>query len=416
MKILTKVDKKQIEDLQSASLVGIPSMFIVNILMGFVLSSKRINISFFIATAIVFSLLFFITYKKINNNLWLNSSYILLTSLSLIWGVYILSFLLGDASLKEEFLIIILIFGTGVSTTNQIGVIIQVYILFITPMFISLLIVTSIKGEYILFIAIILLFVYLIVNAYRYNRSFLKNLWQKRENLKQERENLKQRDMLQQQSKMAMMGEMIGSIAHQWRQPLNELSINIQTLEYDYDDNLVDREFIEKFIDKNQKTINFMSKTIDDFRNFFKIDKEKREFNVKESIEETISLLGAQLKNSDINVKIEGKDFKIKSFKSEFQQVILNILNNAKDILLENNIVDKEIKIELDKKIVIKDNGGGIPENIINRIFEPYFTTKEPGKGTGIGLYMSKMIIENNMNGKISVKNIKNGVEFTIEF
>ncbi len=416
MKILTKVDKKQIEDLQSASLVGIPSMFIVNILMGFVLSSKRINISFFIATAIIFSLLFFITYKKINNNLWLNSSYILLTSLSLIWGVYILSFLLGDASLKEEFLIIILIFGTGVSTTNQIGVIIQVYILFITPMFVSLLIVTSIKGEYILFIAIILLFIYLIVNAYRYNRSFLKNLWQKRENLKQERENLKQRDMLQQQSKMAMMGEMIGSIAHQWRQPLNELSINIQTLEYDYDDNLVDREFIEKFIDKNQKTINFMSKTIDDFRNFFKIDKEKREFNVKESIEETISLLGAQLKNSDINVKIEGKDFKIKSFKSEFQQVILNILNNAKDILLENNIVDKEIKIELDKKIVIKDNGGGIPENIINRIFEPYFTTKEPGKGTGIGLYMSKMIIENNMNGKISAKNIKNGVEFIIEF
>jgi len=218
-----------------------------------------------------------------------------------------------------------------------------------------------------------------------------------------------------QQSKLAQMGEMIGSIAHQWRQPLNTLSINIQKLEFDYEDKIIDNKYIDNFINKNEKTIDFMSKTIDDFRNFFKLDKKRELFKVKEAIKESIAILGVQLVNNDIKIEIIGKEFTNNNFKNEFQQVILNIVNNAKYALIERNIKNKKITIILkDKKIIIKDNAGGIPKDIIDRVFEPYFTTKEPGNGTGIGLYMSKMIIENNMNGKLSVMNFKDCAVFTI--
>ncbi len=218
-----------------------------------------------------------------------------------------------------------------------------------------------------------------------------------------------------QQSKLAQMGEMIGSIAHQWRQPLNTLSINIQKLEFDYEDKIIDNKYIDNFINKNEKTIDFMSKTIDDFRNFFKLDKKRELFKVKEAIKESIAILGVQLVNNDIKVEVIGNEFTNNNFKNEFQQVILNIVNNAKYALIERNIKNKKITIILkDKKIIIKDNAGGIPKDIIDRVFEPYFTTKEPGNGTGIGLYMSKMIIENNMNGKLSVMNFKDCAVFTI--
>ncbi len=244
-----------------------------------------------------------------------------------------------------------------------------------------------------------------------------------------------QKDLLQQQSKLAMMGEMIGSIAHQWRQPLNELSISIQMLEYTSNEELLSDNFISDFIDKNKNVINFMSKTIDDFRNFFKIDKERENFNVKDAIENTLLILDSQLKNRDIQLTISGENFSITGFKGEFQQVILNLINNIKDIAIEDKIKDVTIDIILKKElisdiklsdnsnivtqkksIIIRDNVGGIPKEIIDRVFEPYFTTKEQGKGTGIGLYISKMIIENNMNGSLTVSNIDNGAEFIIRF
>ena len=224
-------------------------------------------------------------------------------------------------------------------------------------------------------------------------------------------------ELLTEQSKLASMGEMIGAIAHQWRQPLNELSINIQNLDDDYEDGLIDEKFVDEFIDENKKVITFMSNTIDDFRNFFRIDKTKEFFSVKEAIEQTLSIQGAQLKSHDIELLFSGEDFEINGFKSEFQQVILNLINNAKDALVANEIKDAKIEVYLrDKVIVIADNGGGIPSDVIDRIFEPYFTTKEQGKGTGMGLYMSSMIIRDNMNGSLDVKNIKNGTQFTIGF
>ncbi len=230
---------------------------------------------------------------------------------------------------------------------------------------------------------------------------------------KQEKE--KQDAILVQQSKLASMGEMIGAIAHQWRQPLNELSIRIQKLKYAYGKDKIDEEFIHEFIQKNKNTIDFMSKTIDDFRNFFRIDKEKRNFNVKDAIEEVISIQNAQLKNHHIHIELNGESFKYTGYKTEFQQVIINLISNSKDALVTNKIIEPKIIINLKKDIIeFKDNGGGIDEKILKRVFEPYFTTKEQGDGTGMGLYMSKMIIEDNMNGTIKMQNTKDGVVISI--
>ena len=234
---------------------------------------------------------------------------------------------------------------------------------------------------------------------------------------KQTTNNLKKDKILQEQSKLAAMGEMVGAIAHQWRQPLNSLSINIQNLDDDYMDGLIDENFIDSFISKQTKTIQFMSKTIDDFRNFFRVDKIKKVFSVKEAIDATISIQSAQLKNSNINLEIIGEDFKLYTLESEFHQVILNLITNANDELISKNIEYGKIVITIaQNKISISDNAGGVPKEIIDRIFEPYFTTKEQGKGTGMGLYMSKMIVEQNIGGILSVKNSKDGAEFTINF
>ncbi|EDZ61607.1 multi-sensor signal transduction histidine kinase [Sulfurimonas gotlandica GD1] len=230
-------------------------------------------------------------------------------------------------------------------------------------------------------------------------------------------ENIKQLEIIQEQSKLASMGEMIGAIAHQWRQPLNEINMSIQNLDDDYSDGLIDKEFIDKFIGKNKNTIKFMSNTIDDFRNFFRIDKVKDRFSTKEAINSTISIQSTQLNSHNINITLSGKDFEIDGFRSEFQQVILNIINNAKDAIISKNIKDGKIDIVLrDRYVEISDNGGGISKDVINRIFEPYFTTKDQGKGTGIGLYMSKMIIEDNIGGTVNVQNYNSGAKFILGF
>ncbi|MDD3463655.1 MAG: ATP-binding protein [Sulfurospirillaceae bacterium] len=224
-----------------------------------------------------------------------------------------------------------------------------------------------------------------------------------------------------QQSKMAAMGEMLGNIAHQWRQPLNALHINIEMLEEDFKNGLIDKKFIDNFISKNTSTIHFMSKTIDDFKNFFKIDKEKVIFNAKDKIQEIVTMQLSQFKNHKINVSLSGDELHFLGFPSEFQQAILNVLSNARDAIIDGGVADGCIEITLEQnqnkgKIKIHDNALGIKSDIVDRIFEPYFSTKEQGKGTGIGLYMSKMIIERNMGGTIFFNpECKEGAELIIE-
>ncbi len=226
--------------------------------------------------------------------------------------------------------------------------------------------------------------------------------------------------LLIQQSRLAAMGEMINSIAHQWRQPLNTLGLTIQKSLLIYDTGDFNRMLLKANTDDAMKLIRHMSQTIDDFRNFFRSDKEKTAFSVNKAIRLTIALVDNALKNNRIEIVTRiNDDPLINGYFNEFSQVLLNILQNASDVMVERKIVAGEITIaaavENSRTVVtINDNAGGIPEEIIGRIFEPYFSTKGV-QGTGIGLFMSKNIIETNMGGSITARNTVQGAEFRIE-
>ena len=227
--------------------------------------------------------------------------------------------------------------------------------------------------------------------------------------------------MLIQQSRLAAMGEMIGNIAHQWRQPLNTLGLTIQQLSLYYDLGDFTKEFLNNSVNKSMEVIQHMSQTIDDFRNYFRPDKEKIEFKVQEAINSTLSLIEDSFKNQHIGIELVAKGNPvINGYSNEFAQVALNILNNARDVLTEREIKNPRVTITIGNEgervvVTIADNAGGIPEEIIGKIFDPYFTTKGPQTGTGVGLFMSKTIIEKNMNGILTVRNTGNGAEFRIE-
>jgi signal transduction histidine kinase len=224
--------------------------------------------------------------------------------------------------------------------------------------------------------------------------------------------------MIAMQSRHASMGEMLANIAHQWRQPLNAVGVLVQNVEMRYDqDVLTKKEFKEKVTQVMEQVL-YMSQTIDDFRNFFRPDKEKSEFSIKKAIDVVMKIIGGTLKNNGIEINIKGEDIRITGFPNEYNQVLLNLLSNAKDAMIERKIKSPSINITLfqEKKkavVTVSDNAGGIKPNLLHKIFDPYFSTKE--FGTGIGLYMSKMIIEKNMGGILSVKNIEKGAEFRIE-
>ncbi len=216
--------------------------------------------------------------------------------------------------------------------------------------------------------------------------------------------------LLVQQTKMASMGEMIGNIAHQWRQPLNIISTTATGLKLQIEFGEFKEEEAIKELDVLNDTVQHLSKTIDDFRNFFKSEKERKPFNVEQSIKKNLKLLEGMCKIYNIEVVFERiETFSIQNYENEFIQAILNIFYNAKDAL-ENKNYNKYIFMNIYQEnqhaiITIKDNGGGIKEEVIGKIFEPYFTTKYKSNGTGIGLYMTHQIIQDHMEGKIEVEN-----------
>jgi signal transduction histidine kinase len=230
-----------------------------------------------------------------------------------------------------------------------------------------------------------------------------------------------QERMLIQQSRQAALGDMIGNIAHQWRQPLNTLGLMLQELAMCYDFGEFSKEYLTDTVDNSMQVLKHMSQTIDDFRNFFQPEKEKVSFRVRQVIEKAVSIVEASLREHRIGLELSAVgDPLIDGYPNEYSQVILNVLLNARDACTERAVSDPLIRVRVAEEngrslVSIEDNAGGIPEEILERIFEPYFTTKGPDKGTGVGLYMSKVITEKNMNGRLSARNRGAGAEFTIE-
>ncbi len=259
--------------------------------------------------------------------------------------------------------------------------------------------------------------------------QYANTIYRLEKQIQKEIEENRQKDAVMfQQARLAQMGEMISNIAHQWRQPIAMVSAMIQNIHFKYQLGKLEADFFNKNIDDSKRLLKQMSQTITDFQNFFQPNKLKEEFYIEDSISNTIDLLNHSMEKADIQiVRSARSDLEpLLGYPNEFAQTLLNLFSNAKDVLVENNTADNRfIHIETtstDRSVIITihDNAGGIPEEIIDKVFNPYFTTKEQGKGTGIGLYMSKQIIEKNMDGTLTVQNnvLPNdeyGAEFMIE-
>ncbi len=220
------------------------------------------------------------------------------------------------------------------------------------------------------------------------------------------------------QSRHASLGQMIANIAHQWRQPLTELSLAMFNIKKAVQNDRV--EDMSKFYDESKNIIKNMSQTIDDFTNFFSPNKVLYYFNISDSIRESIGLLESVINDEMITIKTNFEDIKVLGITNELTQVIINLINNSKDAFIHNSILLREINISTKKEsgfavIEVQDNAGGISKENIEKIFEPYFTTKHKSRGTGLGLFMSKMICEQGLHGTLDVKSKKKTTIFSIK-
>ena len=269
-----------------------------------------------------------------------------------------------------------------------------------------------------IFLTLILLFIS------KYISKFLENKF-----LDYKKEIEKKQSILHQQAKMAAMGEMIGNIAHQWRQPLSTISTSATGVLVSKELGVLEDSLLNDSLNKINKSAQYLSKTIDDFRNFFNPEKIKNKFLLKDTMKITSELVSAQFNSQNIEIIENIENIEINSYENELIQALINILNNAKDALKskEPKLDKKLIFIDIYKSkkelvIKIKDNAGGILDENINKIFNPYFTTKAKAEGTGIGLYITEEIIVRHLNGHLTVENKEYiyenisyiGAEFTI--
>lgn len=224
--------------------------------------------------------------------------------------------------------------------------------------------------------------------------------------------------MILQQSKFVKSGEMIANITHQFRQPLNNISYILINLKKRFESEKLDKIFFDKKVNQANEQVSFLSKTIDDFKEFYLQEKEKDDFLVKDSIQNALTILNPDLQKDNINLNLKFEtfeDIKIFGVKNELSQVILSLVSNSIDALknrhnpkISINVVSSSAEVIIE----ILDNAGGIKAKNLKKIFEPYFSTKE--EGTGIGLYLSKIIIEESFGGKLQVQNVKDGAKFSI--
>jgi len=231
----------------------------------------------------------------------------------------------------------------------------------------------------------------------------------------------KKQELLFMQSRFASLGQMIANIAHQWRQPLSELNLTLFSLKKASEKS--EKEDVVKYYNESKKLIKDMSRTIEDFSNFFNPNKKTVSFYLTDAIYDAIEILKNDIKKNKINLSIQSEDVLVDGISNELTQVIINIILNAKDAFLIKAIKNRQIDISISKSyigtkvfafIIIKDNAEGIQEENLERIFEPYFTTKHSSIGTGIGLFISSLIIQKSLQGSIEAININNGAKFTI--
>jgi two-component system sensor histidine kinase/response regulator len=231
-----------------------------------------------------------------------------------------------------------------------------------------------------------------------------------------------QQKLLIRQSRVAAMGEMMSAITHQWKQPLNILSVLNSKMKLKVSMDKLDKEEMIQDTQTIDNTIKMMSETVSDFKNYFSNDKTKNVFCIKQKVSDIVDIIKVQLEVNNINLQIDiEEETKGYAVESEFKHVILNLISNAKDAIIQNKCENREIFLKTEKidntntKLTVQDSGGGIPEDIIEKIFDNYFTTK--GKdGTGIGLSMTKLIVEDEMHGTIEVCNQNDGALFTVIF
>lgn len=224
--------------------------------------------------------------------------------------------------------------------------------------------------------------------------------------------------ILIQQSRLAAMGEMVHNIAHQWRQPLNSLMLLISNVQDDFRFKTMTEDSLQHDVTTARRLIDRMSSTIDDFRDFFRPDREAADFDVAQTVSEAVFIVDATLKNNRIQLSQElAKGLTATGFPNQFAQSVLNVLMNAKEAIVNRQVEEGHIQLRLtrekdDAVLAVEDNGGGIPGDVLPKIFDPYFTTKE--QGSGIGLYMVKTIVEKNMGGHVEAANTDKGARFTL--
>ena len=270
------------------------------------------------------------------------------------------------------------------------------------------------------------------INACKYHFDLLTINQNLALRIEEEVEKNRQKDKhIMQQSRMAQMGEMISMIAHQWRQPLGSISavvagmkLKILLNKFDLtseDGREASKQFTQESLHKIEEYVRFLTNTIDDFRNFFKPDKHKESTSSLKLVQRTLEIIGKALEINGITVHVDAHTSKeIMVYANEVTQVILNILKNAEDVFKERGVESASIHITVTEEdntqvIAIEDNAGGIPETVLPHIFEPYFSTKQEKNGTGLGLYMSKIIIEEHCHGSLTAENTLVGAKFTIK-
>jgi len=216
------------------------------------------------------------------------------------------------------------------------------------------------------------------------------------------------------------MGEMLGNIAHQWRQPLSMINMIIAILKEKNERKLLERGELGNKLDEIENSIQYMSGTMEDFMSFYRPNKQKETFCVCKAVEKALEIIGPDLPQKGITLRFEPKyEYFVHGYVNEYTQVLVSILTNAKDLLVHRKVDEGYIQIEVSEVkgeviLEVSDNAGGMKTKNLQKVFEPYFTTKHKSSGTGLGLYISKMIIENSMEGRLEGKNTEEGAMFTI--